>query len=72
MKKEVWETVIADIEKDIAEELDENTTQDMLDLYRSEGMLLAVNALLYYDNDVSNRDKIEITNRIQKNLSNLL
>lgn len=71
MKKEVWETVIADIEKDIAVEKDEGEKIDALELCRIEGMLVAVSTLLFYDNDVSDCDKIGITIRIQQNLDGL-
>jgi hypothetical protein len=71
MKKEVWETVIADIEKDIAGEKGEGEEVDTLELCRIEGMLVAVSTLLFYDNDVSDCDKIGITIRIQQNLDNL-
>lgn len=71
MKKEVWETVIADIEKDIASEKGEGEEVDTLELCRIEGMLVAVSALLFYDNDVSDCDKIGITIRIQQNLDGL-
>lgn len=71
MKKEVWETVIADIEKGIAEEKDERENIDTLELCRLEGMLIAINTLLFYDNDVSVHDKIRITIRIQQNLDSL-
>lgn len=72
MKKEVWETVIADIEKDIASEKGEGEEVDTLELCRIEGMLVAVSALLFYDNDISDCDKIGITIRIQQNLNNLM
>lgn len=71
MKKEVWETVIADIEKDIASEKGEGEEVDTLELCRIEGMLVAVSALLFYDNDISDCDKIGITIRIQQNLDSL-
>jgi hypothetical protein len=71
MKKEVWETVIADIEKDIASEKGESEKVDTLELCRIEGMLVAVSALLFYDNDISDCDKIGITIRIQQNLDSL-
>lgn len=71
MKKEVWESVIADIEKDIASEKDEEEKVDTLELCRIEGMLVAVSTLLFYDNDVSDCDKIGITIRIQQNLDSL-
>lgn len=71
MKKEVWETVIADIEKDIASEKDKEEEVDTLELCRIEGMLVAVSALLFYDNDISDCDKIGITIRIQQNLDSL-
>lgn len=71
MKKEVWETVIADIEKDIASEKGEGEEVDTLELCRIEGMLIAVSALLFYDNDISDCDKIGITIRIQQNLDGL-
>ena len=71
MKKEVWEIVIADIEKDIAGEKGEGEEVDTLELCRIEGMLVAVSTLLFYDNDVSDCDKIGITIRIQQNLDNL-
>lgn len=71
MKKEVWETVITDIEKDIASEKDEGERADMLELCRIEGMLVAISTLLFYDNDVSDCDKIGITIRISQNLDNL-
>lgn len=71
MKKEIWETVIADIEKDIASEKDVDGCMDTLELCRIEGMLVAIGALLFYDNDVSNRDKVRITIRIQENLDGL-
>lgn len=71
MKKEVWETVIVDIEKDIAGEKGEGEEVDTLELCRIEGMLVAVSTLLFYDNDVSDCDKIGITIRIQQNLDNL-
>lgn len=71
MKKEVWETVIADIEKDIASEKDKEEEVDTLELCRIEGMLVAVSALLFYDNDISDCDKIGITIRIQQNLDGL-
>lgn len=71
MKKEVWESVIADIEKDIASEKDEEEKIDTLELCRIEGMLVAVSTLLFYDNDVSDCDKIGITIRIQQNLDGL-
>lgn len=71
MKKEVWETVIADIEKDIASEKGEGEEVDTLELCRIEGMLVAVSALLFYDNDISDCDKIGITIRIQQNLDGL-
>lgn len=72
MKKEVWETVIADIEKDIASEKDKEEEVDTLELCRIEGMLVAVSALLFYDNDISDCDKIGITIRIQQNLDSLM
>lgn len=72
MKKEVWETVIADIEKDIASEKGEGEEVDTLELCRIEGMLVAVSALLFYDNDISDCDKIGITIRIQQNLNSLM
>lgn len=72
MKKEVWETVIADIEKDIASEKGEGEEVDTLELCRIEGMLVAVSALLFYDNDISDCDKIGTTIRIQQNLNNLM
>lgn len=72
MKKEVWETVIADIEKDIASEKGEGEEVDTLELCRIEGMLVAVSALLFYDNDINDCDKIGITIRIQQNLNNLM
>ena len=71
MKKEVWETVIADIEKDIASEKGEGDETDTLELCRIEGMLVAVSTLLFYDSDVSDCDKIGITIRIQQNLDSL-
>lgn len=71
MKKEVWETVIADIEKDIASEKGEGEEVDTLELCKIEGMLVAVSALLFYDNDISDCDKIGITIRIQQNLDSL-
>lgn len=71
MKKEVWETVITDIEKDIAGEKGEGEEVDTLELCRIEGMLVAVSTLLFYDNDVSDCDKIGITIRIQQNLDSL-
>lgn len=72
MKKEVWETVIADIEKDIASEKGEGEEVDTLELCRIEGMLVAVSTLLFYDNDISDCDKIGITIRIQQNLDSLM
>ena len=72
MKKEVWKTVIADIEKDIASEKGEGEEVDTLELCRIEGMLVAVSTLLFYDNDISDCDKIGITIRIQQNLDSLM
>lgn len=72
MKKEVWETVIADIEKDIASEKGEGEEVDTLELCRIEGMLMAVSTLLFYDNNISDCDKIGITIRIQQNLNSLI
>lgn len=69
MKEDIYTTIIADIETDIAD-LPINDDRDA-DALRIEGMLVIISSILFYEREVTPMEKLRIMSRIHKNLGKL-